>query len=59
MSKVSHTLVHRFTHHYSQELFHFCWRGCRTPLRWLGAPELERAKKHGAPVTSVTGVYSF
>src|SRR5438128_991180 len=55
----SHRLIHRFTHKFLTWISRFRWndRGLRVLL--LRAQKVERRTEHGAPATSVAGVYSF
>jgi hypothetical protein len=54
-----HRLIHRFAHRFPLSGAIEVWNNRRPHVLLLCASELERAKKHGTPATSVAGVYSF
>jgi hypothetical protein len=55
----AHSVMHRSVHNFRVVSLRFRWTNRPGDVWFSCASKLERGKKHGTPVTSVAGVYSF
>src|SRR5438067_12962327 len=55
----SHRFIHRFTHRFLIWVSRIRWNKGASRVLLLRALKVERPTEHGAPATSVAGVYSF